>query len=83
MWTNINQKLLSDTVGATCRAVHDVVPNNDGLHKISSQAADTCMSCKNSDTLVHRMTSFAEANDTRIYIEAWLALIPSIFLVSG
>ena len=49
------------------RAVKDVVPKNDGLHKISPQTPDTCISCTNSDTLVHRMTSCAEAYDARIY----------------
>jgi len=54
------------------RAVNDAVPNNDGLHKINPQAADTCISCTNSDTLVHRMTSCAEENDARIYIYTYI-----------
>jgi len=83
VWTGINQNFYRLQWDRHGRTVHNVVPNNDGSHKISSWAADTCMSCTNSDTLVHRMTSCAEANDTRIYIQAWLAMIPSIFLVSG
>jgi hypothetical protein len=35
MWTDINQKRLWDAGDRHGRAVHNVTPNNDGLHKIS------------------------------------------------
>jgi hypothetical protein len=65
LWTNINQNIYRMQWDRRGGADHNVVPNNDGFHKIKPQAADACMSCTNSDTLVHRMTSCSKEHDTR------------------
>jgi len=57
------------------KAVRDVVPIKELMHKINLQATNTCKSCTNVKTLLHQTTSCAEAYEVRKWTRARLEMI--------
>jgi hypothetical protein len=61
IWMNLHEAPVSATVKVTWyKAIHDIIPTHERLHKIRLAPTDRCGQRNATDTLTHRITVCAE-----------------------
>ena len=76
IWLNISGKhLLTSIRGTWYRAVHDIIPTNETLHKIGLRDMPTCTWCQQTDTIEHRLTACIGSDEIWSWTRARIAAI--------
>ena len=61
VWKNIHcTPIPGRTKAAWYKAINDILPTNERLHKIGMSPTDMCSNCGMHDTLQHRLTECGE-----------------------
>jgi hypothetical protein len=76
IWRNISRKHLTSVIRSTWfRTVHDIIPTKARLYNIRLRETPRCMTCGQTDTILHRVLSCANARNIWIWTRFRIALM--------